>query len=130
MNAQTDTNIRRIAIVGTGVIGASWAAAFLANGLDVIATDPAPGAEDAMRRYVETAWPVLERMGLAAGASVKRLQFKSSLEQALDGVDLVQENGPEREPFKIKLFADMDAILPPRSILASSSSGITMSRIQ
>src|SRR5713226_721528 len=107
MNARTDTDIRRIAIVGTGVIGASWAAAFLATGLDVVATDPAPGAEDEMRRYVETAWPALEGIGLAAGASIKRLQFESSLEEALDGVDLVQENGPEREPFKIKLFADM-----------------------
>jgi 3-hydroxyacyl-CoA dehydrogenase len=48
-----ETEIRRVAVVGTGLIGSSWAACFLAHGLDVTATDPAPGAEDALRRRVE-----------------------------------------------------------------------------
>src|ERR1700739_3327657 len=59
--------IRQIAIIGTGVIGASWAALFLAKGLDVVATDIAPDAETALRRFVKAAWPALERLGLAAG---------------------------------------------------------------
>jgi len=124
------TDIQRVAVVGTGVIGASWAACFLAYGLDVVATDPAPGAEEALRRYVATAWPALETFGLTPGASLSRLRFTADLKQALADADLVQENGPEREAFKIKLFADMDAIVPPLTILASSSSGITMSVIQ
>jgi 3-hydroxyacyl-CoA dehydrogenase len=124
------SEIKNVAIVGTGVIGASWAACFLAHGLDVVATDPAPGAEAALRKYVEGAWPALTKLGLAPGASTSRLTFTSDLAKALTGADLVQENGPEREAFKIKLYADMDAILPPEVILASSSSGITMSRIQ
>jgi len=127
---EPSTEIQRVAIVGTGVIGASWSACFLAHGLDVVATDPAPGAEEALRRYVATAWPALEKFGLTPGASPSRLRFTTDLEQALAGADLVQENGPEREAFKIKLFADMDAIVPPLTILASSSSGITMSVIQ
>ena len=119
-----DKPIRRIAIVGTGVIGASWAALFLAHGLEVIATDPAPNAEENLREYIDNAWPALEQLGLSSGASKKRLSFTAKLSDALQGVDLVQENGPERPDFKIKLFADMDALTPETTILASSSSGI------
>jgi 3-hydroxyacyl-CoA dehydrogenase len=119
-----DKPIRRIAIVGTGVIGASWAALFLAHGLEVIATDPAPNAEENLREYIDTAWPALEQLGLSSGASKERLSFTTKLSDALEGVDLVQENGPERPDFKIKLFADMDALTPETTILASSSSGI------
>jgi len=119
-----DNPISRIAIVGTGVIGASWAALFLARGLEVIATDPAPKAEENLREYIDTAWPALEQLGLSSGASRERLSFTTKLSNALEGVDLVQENGPERPDFKIKLFADMDALTPETTILASSSSGI------
>jgi 3-hydroxyacyl-CoA dehydrogenase len=119
-----DKPIRRIAIVGTGVIGASWAALFLAHRLEVIATDPAPNAEESLRAYIDNAWPALEQLGLSSDASKKRLSFTTKLSDALEGVDLVQENGPERLDFKIKLFADMDALTPETTILASSSSGI------
>jgi 3-hydroxyacyl-CoA dehydrogenase len=122
-----DKPIRRIAIVGTGVIGASWAALFLARGLEVIATDPAPNAEKNLREYIDNAWPALEKLGLARGASKERLSVTAKLSDALEGVDLVQENGPERPDFKIKLFAEMDAITPETTILASSSSGIPIS---
>jgi 3-hydroxyacyl-CoA dehydrogenase len=123
----TDKPIRRIAIVGTGVIGASWAALFLAHGLEVFATDPAPHAEENLREYIDNAWPALEQLGLSSGASKDRLSFTTTLSEALASVDLVQENGPERPDFKIKLFADMDALTPETTILASSSSGIPIS---
>jgi 3-hydroxyacyl-CoA dehydrogenase len=96
----------------------------LAHGLEVIATDPAPNAEENLREYVDNAWAALEQLGLSPGASKKRLSFTTKLSDALEGVDLVQENGPERPDFKIKLFADMDALTPETTILASSSSGI------
>src|SRR6201997_5958475 len=86
-----DKPIRRIAIVGTGVIGASWAALFLAHGLEVIATDPAPNAEENLREYIDNAWPALEQLGLSSDASKKRLSFTTKLGDALKGVDLVQE---------------------------------------
>src|ERR1700755_2310464 len=122
--------IRRIAIVGTGVIGASWAAQYLARGFDVIATDPAPNAEANLRKYIDEAWPALTEIGLSPGASRDRLSLKSNMKDALSQADYVQENGPERPDFKIKLFADMDEATPPDSIIASSSSGITMDVIQ
>jgi 3-hydroxyacyl-CoA dehydrogenase len=122
--------IRRIAIIGTGVIGASWASLFLAKGLQVVATDPAPNAEASLRKFVDTAWPALKRLGLSAGASQSNLKFTADLTQAVAGVDLVQENGPERIDFKQKLYGQLDELLAPEVIIASSSSGLTMSEIQ
>src|SRR6201993_1410933 len=104
--------IRRIAIVGTGVIGASWAAYYLSRGLDVIATDPAPNAEANLRKYVDEAWTLLSGVGLKPGASRNRLAFTTDMKQALSKADFVQENGPERPDFKMKLFADMDEATP------------------
>ena len=125
-----DKPIRRVAVVGTGVIGASWAAQYLARGFDVIATDPAPDAHENLRRYVDHAWELLTAIGLTPGASRDRLSFTSNLRDALANADFVQENGPERPEFKTKLFADMDDVTPLDSIIASSSSGITPSVMQ
>ena len=122
--------IRRIAIIGTGVIGASWTALFLAKGLEVVATDVAPNAEAALRSFVETAWPALKRLGLAPSASQANLKFTPSLTEAVASADLVQENGPERIDFKRKLYGQLDDLLPADVIIASSSSGLTMSEIQ
>jgi 3-hydroxyacyl-CoA dehydrogenase len=130
MNMSSNKPIRRVAIIGTGVIGASWTALFLAKGLDVIATDIAPNAEASLKRFVEAAWPALKRLGLAPGASLSRLSFTADLVAAVKGADLVQENGPERIDFKRKLYGQLDELLPPEVIIASSSSGLTMSEIQ
>jgi 3-hydroxyacyl-CoA dehydrogenase len=122
--------IRRIAVIGTGVIGASWTALFLAKNLEVVATDVAPNAEAALKRFVDAAWPALKRIGLAPGASPSKLQFTNDLSTAVKGAGLVQENGPERIDFKKKLYGELDRLLPPDVIIASSSSGLTMSEIQ
>src|ERR1700741_4717926 len=122
--------VQRIAIVGTGTIGASWATHYLARGFDVTATDPAPGAEAALRSYVEGAWDGVKTLGLAPGSSPDRLKFTSDLAAALADADFVQENAPERPELKVKLFADIDDATPPEAIIASSSSGITMSVMQ
>ncbi len=122
--------IRRVAIIGTGVIGASWSALFLAHGLDVVATDVAPGAEAALKRFVAAAWPALQRLGLASGASQNRLSFTAVLTDAVKDSDLVQENGPEKIDFKQTLYRQLDELLHPSVIIASSSSGLTMSEIQ
>src|ERR1700723_3651702 len=122
--------IKNIAIVGTGVIGASWAALYLARGLNVVATDPAPNAEANLRKFIDAAWKDLEVIGLSPNASRDHLQFTTDMKKALSNADFVQENGPERQDFKIKLFADIDAAAPEDSIIASSSSGLTMSVMQ
>jgi carnitine 3-dehydrogenase len=122
--------IRTVAVVGAGLIGSGWAAYFLAQGLDVVATDPAPNAKQDMEQRIDRVWPLLEQLGLQAGASRTRLRFNGNLEVAVQGADFVQENGPERDEVKRGLFERLDAVLPPRVILASSSSGLKMSSIQ
>ncbi len=122
--------VQRIAIIGTGTIGASWAALFLARGLHVTATDIAPGAEARLRQYIDQAWPALERIGLAEGADRNKLRFTADIADAIAGADLVQENGPERLDFKIALYEQLDSLLPADTLIASSSSGLTMSAIQ
>ena len=95
-----------------------------------MATDPGPKAEANLRKYVNEAWSDLTAIGLSPGASRDRLIFASSLQGAVAGADLIQENGPERPDFKMKLFADIDDAAPVTSIIASSSSGITPSVMQ
>jgi 3-hydroxyacyl-CoA dehydrogenase len=122
--------VRRVAIIGTGVIGASWAAQYLARGFDVIATNPDPSAESKLRKNIDAAWKDLTIIGLSPGATRDRLSFTPNMKEALSEVDFVQENAPERPDFKVKLFAEIDDVTPSDSIIASSSSGITMSIIQ
>jgi 3-hydroxyacyl-CoA dehydrogenase len=126
----TSKPIGRVTIIGTGVIGASWAALFLAKGLEVVATDVAPNAQAALQRFIESAWPALKRLGVSPAASQARLSFTADLATAIERADLVQENGPERIEFKQKLYGQLDELLPADVIIASSSSGLTMSEIQ
>jgi 3-hydroxyacyl-CoA dehydrogenase len=125
-----NTQIRNVAIVGTGLIGASWAAQYLASGFDVAATDPAPNAEANLRKGVDEAWELLTAIGLAPGASRDRLKFTADMKEALSKADFVQESVPERADIKVKVFAQMDEAAPLETILASSASGITMDIIQ
>ncbi|WP_338051470.1 3-hydroxyacyl-CoA dehydrogenase NAD-binding domain-containing protein [Pseudonocardia acidicola] len=118
--------IRRVAVIGTGVIGASWAAHFLAHGLDVVASDPAPGAEARLRADVAAIWPTLAPID---GASPDRLTFTADAAEAVADADFVQENGPEREEVKDALFAVLDTAARPEVVLASSSSGLLPSVI-
>ncbi|MBV9521968.1 MAG: 3-hydroxyacyl-CoA dehydrogenase, partial [Alphaproteobacteria bacterium] len=128
--AEKPGEVRRIAVIGTGTIGASWAAYFLSRGLAVTASDPAPAAEAFLRGYIAEAWPALERLGVDAGADPAALTFEPDPVAAAAGVDFVQESGPEREALKIDLFRRLDAALPPDVIIASSSSGLLMSSLQ
>jgi lactate dehydrogenase-like 2-hydroxyacid dehydrogenase len=120
--------IHRIAIVGTGLIGSSWAALYLARGFDMIATNPHPNAESKLRHGVDLAWDDLTMIGLSPSATRDRLTFTPNMREALLEADFVQENGPEHQDFK--LFAEMDNAAPPDSIIASSTSWMTMSAIQ
>jgi carnitine 3-dehydrogenase len=121
---------QHIAVIGTGTIGASWAAIMLACGYEVAASDPVPGAEAFLRRFVASAWPTLHTLGwVAPGADAERLSFHADPGAAADGAAFVQESGPEREDLKVELFAAIDAAAPADTVIASSSSGLLISRI-
>ncbi len=123
-------SVRRVAVVGAGLIGSGWAARCLARGLDVVATDPDAHAEARLAAAVDNAWPALERIGLAPGADRARLGFTAELEAAVADADHVQESAPENEKLKTDLMARIDAAAPAGVVIASSSSGLLPSRIQ
>ncbi|WP_462388552.1 3-hydroxyacyl-CoA dehydrogenase NAD-binding domain-containing protein [Acidovorax sp. Q11] len=125
-----DLTVKRVAVVATGVIGASWAAYFLARGLDVDAWDPSPGAQERLRTAVSAQWEALSRQGLTDGAHLDRLRWHDRLEDALARADFVQENGPERLDAKVELFRRLDVAAPAHAILAPSTSGLAISDIQ
>jgi carnitine 3-dehydrogenase len=122
--------IKKIAVVGTGVIGNGWISRFLSQGYDVVATDPAENAEARMRESIENAWPALEKQGLAEGASKDRLTFEPDLAKAISNADLIQENVPEREELKRMVLAEIDRLSKPEAIIASSTSGLKPSTLQ
>lgn len=118
------TNIKTFAALGVGVIGSGWVARALANGLDVVAWDPAPGAEQQLRANIDYAWPALERIGLKPGASQSRLRFVATVEECVKDADFIQESAPERESLKLELHAQISAGAKPDAIIASSTSGL------
>ncbi|MCP5029634.1 MAG: L-carnitine dehydrogenase [Actinomycetia bacterium] len=119
----------RFGVVGTGVIGAGWTVRALSMGLDVVATDPAPGAEAVLREFVARSWPSVTELGLADGASIDRLEFVAGPEE-LGRVDFVQENVPERLELKQGVLATIDASVDPGVIIASSTSGLLPTDLQ
>ena len=121
---------RRLAVVGTGVIGAGWAARALAHGLDVVAWDPAAGWQARLRAAVENAWPALARLGLYPGADMDRLRCADTLAAACQDADFIQESAPERLALKRDVIERIDAEAPPATIIASSTSGLLPSELQ
>ncbi|MFI1785613.1 3-hydroxyacyl-CoA dehydrogenase NAD-binding domain-containing protein [Streptomyces rubiginosohelvolus] len=123
-------DVRRVACVGAGVIGGGWAAHFLARGYDVTAWDPAPDAAVRLRRLIAAAWPALEQLGLADGASQDRLTVTATLEEALAEAQFVQESAPEKLDLKRDLLARLEAAAPAGTVIASSTSGYPMTDMQ
>lgn len=119
-------SIERLAIVGAGLIGASWAALATAHGLAVAAYDPDPQAEPRFREHVARARSQLAELGLSGDGE---LGFSTSLAGALAGAGFVQENGPENEAVKRKLLAEIDGLAAAEAIIASSTSALVRSAI-
>ena len=122
----TPDAVRRVTVVGTGVIGGGWAAHFLRRGYDVVAWDPGPGARDRLDALLDNAWPSLQRLGLAEGARRDRLHWAETLEEAVADTDFVQESSPEVLEAKRALLARIDAAAAPEVVIASSTSGLLM----
>jgi ketoreductase RED1 len=118
---------RRVAVIGAGVIGASWSALFLAHGLEVTVHDPRPEARDETEGLVERAAPTLRALGLEPRPAGAVLRFEPTAEAAVAAADVVQENGPEKPAFKQALWPRLAAAAPAHALLLSSSSAIPAS---
>lgn len=112
-----------VAVAGAGLIGRAWAYVFARSGLTVRAWDPDPAVRDRLK--ADIAAMITETGGDAAIA--EKITAAGTLAEALDGADWVQENGPEKVALKQALFAEMDALAAPETILASSSSALVPS---
>ncbi len=122
--------IRTLGVVGTGVIGAGWAARALAHGLRVVAWDPAPGWQARLTAAVDNAWPALEKVGLYRGASVDRLRCVDSMDAVCEAADFIQESAPEQLALKRSLHERIDAAARSSVIVASSTSGLLPTELQ
>jgi 3-hydroxyacyl-CoA dehydrogenase len=122
--------IRRVAVVGSGLIGSGWVAAYLARGYEVAVCDPAPQAADKVRAHVAAAWPAMAALGLTKGGDAAALSVHSELAPAIAGADYIQENTPERPELKAALFAELGRLAPPDVIIASSTSNMPVSALQ
>lgn len=124
------TDYKNTAILGSGVIGASWAALFLASGRNVAVFDAIPSTEKSTRGYIEMAWPALLELGLVKPGAPGKLGFHATASEAVREADFVQESVPERIEVKKALFAEIEPVLKPNAIVASSASGLTLTEMQ
>ncbi|MEM7243293.1 MAG: 3-hydroxyacyl-CoA dehydrogenase NAD-binding domain-containing protein [Pseudomonadota bacterium] len=124
------SDIQNTAILGAGLIGASWAALFLGAGRQVAVYDPAKTVEKSVRDYVDTAWPALEELGLADRGTPDAIRFCASMAEAVEGAEFVQENVPERLLIKHETYAQIEDALAEDAIISSSTSGLTLEELQ
>ena len=120
----------RVAVLGGGVIGSSWAALFLAAGLKVDIYDPADNAEQSIQQYIANAWPALEQLGMTANGDARQVAFHRNATDAVKQAQFIQENIPENLAQKHALFAEIEPHLLPDAITASSASGLMVSEMQ
>ena len=118
------------AILGAGVIGASWAALFLASGRSVAVYDPSPDVEHTVRDYVEKAWPVLDQLGLTENGNPDAVTFHATAKDAVKNALFIQESVPERIEIKHALYAEIEDAIAPDAVVSSSASGLTLSEMQ
>ena len=122
--------VQRIASLGGGPIGGGWTAHFLARGYDVVSYLHDPREEESFRKVIDTAWISLETLGLAAGANRARLRITCDLAEAVRDAEFVQESAPENLAIKQALYEQLGHLVPQNVVIASSTSGLTMSEIQ
>lgn len=130
MARQDPTDVRRVTSVGAGAIGGGWSAHFLAQGYRVTTYLHDAAEEAALRQLVETAWVSLEALGLAEGASLDKLTCTTDLAEACADADFVQESVPENLALKQALYQRLGDLVPADVVIASSTSGLSMSDIQ
>ncbi len=118
------------ACLGGGVIGASWAALFLASGRSVALFDPAADVEKRVREYIENAWPTLTELGLNENGNPNAITFHATAAKAVEGAGFIQENVPERLAIKTATYAEIEPVLDRDAIVASSASGLMLSQMQ
>ncbi|MEM1140988.1 MAG: 3-hydroxyacyl-CoA dehydrogenase NAD-binding domain-containing protein [Pseudomonadota bacterium] len=121
--------IHRVAVIGGGVIGKSWASLCLARGLQVVVVDPRKSVENDLSVYIERAWPLLQALDLVVDGASKAPEFSTEI-SSLVGIDFVAECGPERIEFKHDIVEQLEAVIEDDVMISSSTSSLKPSDIQ
>ncbi|MBS0126594.1 3-hydroxyacyl-CoA dehydrogenase family protein [Thetidibacter halocola] len=123
------SDFETVGIVGGGLIGMSWASLFLARGCDVIVVDPDPETARRLEDFLPKAWANLTALGLTNSETCPAPVVTDDV-AALRPVDYVQENGPERLEAKRAIIAELEAVIRPEVVIASSTSSLCASDMQ
>ncbi len=123
-------DIRKVGIIGGGVIGAGWAARFVLNGIDVAIFDPDPEVERKTAAVLDNARRALTRLFGQALPAEGTMRFAASIADAVHDADFIQESLPEREDLKVRLLAEIDAAMPAHAVIGSSTSGLLPTKLQ
>jgi len=123
-------NIKRVGLLGGGVIGGAWAARAVLNGMDAVLCDTDPEAERKVSEVIENARRAYSMLTIAPLPKPGTWRVVRTLEEAADGADFVQESLPEREDLKIRLLAQAETALRPDVVIGSSTSGLRPTRLQ
>ena len=123
-------SINKIAIIGTGVIGAGWTLRLLAKKKEIYVFEPSIKQKKFLLDEIKRTTKSLKNFYKISTISTKKLYFKKTIRDAVKDVDLIQENVPENEKIKKKIVKEISKWSKPNAIIASSSSGLLPSRIQ
>lgn len=123
-------NVKKVTCIGAGPIGAGWAAYFLAHGYDVTSYIHNLNEESSLQALIENAWISLEALGLSEGASLDNFSCTNDLAKAVSTADFIQESIPENIDLKQGLYAKLGELVPANVVIASSTSGLSMTEIQ
>lgn len=123
-------NVERVVILGAGTMGGGWTAHYLAQGKSVTVSDPAPNAESRLRAFIDKTWPTLQELGVQPGADRTAMRFVADPAEAVREAQFVQESAPESLATKVSLYQQIEATLPRDAIVATSTSGLSISELQ
>jgi len=127
---QKPEHVRHITCIGAGPIGGGWAAHYLAQGYHVTSYLHDASEHEALMRLIENAWVSLEEIGLADGASLNNFSWTTDLAKATEKAEFIQESIPEILELKQALYQTLGEIVDPQVVIASSTSGLSMTDIQ
>ncbi len=127
---QSPSNVKRITCIGAGPIGGGWAAHFLAQGYQVTSYVHDENEYPALMRLINTAWDSLKQIGLAPNASLDNFSWTTNLAEAVKDAEFIQESIPEVLPLKQALYAKLGELVDDHVVIASSTSGLSMTDIQ
>ena len=123
------TNIKNVAVIGTGVIGAGWIIRCLAHNKKVVAYDKDLKLKKILVAEIKRTWPYVKKLFNKKKLNLKNFTYVTSIEEALKKAEFIQECATESYRIKTKLMSIIGKYSKPNAIISSSSSGLLPTRI-